>query len=253
MSGLFAAPRLVESADDCYFYHSMEIPGHGTVVGDWDLRGREEEYLGATRFDGRRVLEVGPASGFLTMHMERCGARVVAVELPDGGAWDMVPHAALGAAPVREWQTTMRRMINGFWFAHRRHRSAAQVHQGNIYDLPPELGRFDIAVMGSVLLHVRDPLGVVAQCARISDRIVIADVHVPELDGQPVQQLFATRELPQWHTWWRFSPDLFVQFLQVMGFGRSAVTFHVQTHVNDGVEYPVAMMTIVADRDEMAS
>jgi hypothetical protein len=126
--------------------------------------------------------------------------------------------------------------------------ATAKVHYGDVYDLPRDLGRFDIAVMGSVLLHVRDPLGVVEQCARLSDRRVVTDVHVPDLDGRPVQQLFPTLNDAQWHTWWRFSPDLFVQFFEVMGYETEAVTFHEQTHVSGGVEYPMPMMTIVAGR-----
>lgn len=245
---LYGSPPVVETVDDCYFYHVMEIPGHGVVGGDWDLRGHEPEYLGGVRLDGQRVLEIGPASGFLTFYMESRGAEVVAVDVPTGCEWDMVPHSGLDRDAVAVWLTWMRQMKNGFWLAHRRHRSAARVHYGNVHALPDELGRFDVAVMAAILLHVRDPLGVVEQCARHSDRIVITDVHVPELDGHPVQQLFPTLDIPQWHTWWRFSPDLFVQFLDVLGFGTEAVTFHDQAHVSDGVTYPMPMMTIVAHR-----
>jgi O-methyltransferase len=244
----YARPRLVEAIDDCYFYHTMDIPGHGTVTGAWDLRGATDEYLGGVCLDGRRVLEIGPASGFLTFHIERCGGSVVAVDLPAGGHWDMVPHEGLDDGASDHWQDLIRQMQNGFWFAHRKHGSTAKVHYGNANALPPTLGRFDVAVMASVLLHVKDPLGVIEQCARLSDRIVITDLHFPELDGQPVQRLHPTREVPQWDTWWRFSPDLFVQFLEVIGFGPATLTFHEQTHISDGVEYPMPMMTITAAR-----
>jgi SAM-dependent methyltransferase len=247
-TGPYAEPLVVDSAEDCYFYHVMDIPGYGTVGGDWDLRGHEDEYLGNVELAGRRVLEIGPANGFLTFYMEGRGAQVVGVDLPEGSKWDMVPHAALDRDAPQSWFDAIRRMKNGFWFAHRRHASTSQVHYGNVYDLPPELGRFDVAVMAAVLLHTRDPLGVVDQCARLSDRIVITDIHVRELDGRPVQQLFPSPDSLQWDTWWRFSPDLFTQFLGVLGFELEAVTFHDQTHVSEGVEYPMAMMTIVARR-----
>ena len=76
---------------DCDFYHSMSIPGVGEIVGLWDLRETVDDYLGRIDFAGKRVLEIGPASGFLTIEMERRGADVVAVELPDGVGWDFVP------------------------------------------------------------------------------------------------------------------------------------------------------------------
>ena len=243
----YAVPPPDPPIEDCYFYHSMEIPGHGAVDGGFDLRGHADEYLGGVELEGRRVLEIGPASGFLTFHMEDRGAEVVAVDLPEGTRWDMIPHAGMDGAPD-EWLTVMRQMKNGFWFTHRRRGSSAKVLYGSAYDLPDELGSFDIGVMAAILLHVRDPLGIVEQCTRRCDRIVITDMHVPELEGSPVQQLFPTLDYPQWHTWWRFSPELFTQFLDVVGFQTEAVSFHTQAHVSDGVTYPYPMMTIVARR-----
>jgi hypothetical protein len=36
---IFATPRKVEDVADCYFYHTMELPGRGVIEGrDWDLR-----------------------------------------------------------------------------------------------------------------------------------------------------------------------------------------------------------------------
>ncbi|HEV2177439.1 MAG TPA: hypothetical protein VGW33_09595 [Terriglobia bacterium] len=44
--GIYAQPRLVTDVSECYFYHTMDIPGYGCVKGEWDLRGREKDYLG---------------------------------------------------------------------------------------------------------------------------------------------------------------------------------------------------------------
>jgi O-methyltransferase len=226
----------------------MMLPGHGLVGGDWDLRGREGAYLGGVELNGRRVLEIGPASGFLTFHMEARGSEVVAVDLPEGSQWHMVPHARLDPDVVRAWEDTMRRMRRGFWLAHRLHASRARVVYADARALPDGLGRFDVGVMAAVLLHTRDPLAVLEQAARRSDRVVVTDLHVPELDGRPVQQLYPTLSEPQWHTWWRFSPDLFTQFLDVMGFTTDAVTFHEQTHLVGGQGYAMPMFTVVASR-----
>ena len=75
--GIYAIPRAVTSLQDCYFYHSMEIPGWGEVRGEWDLRGGEAAYLGNVDLKDKRVLELGAASGFLSFYMERQGADVV--------------------------------------------------------------------------------------------------------------------------------------------------------------------------------
>jgi hypothetical protein len=46
---IWAEPRDITDLDDCYFYHTMEIPGYGIVHGEWDLRGGEADYLGKVR------------------------------------------------------------------------------------------------------------------------------------------------------------------------------------------------------------
>jgi hypothetical protein len=68
---IFAAPEKVEDVADCYFYHTMELPGYGVINGDWDLRHGVDDYLGNVTFAGKRVLEIGPASGFLAFEMEK--------------------------------------------------------------------------------------------------------------------------------------------------------------------------------------
>lgn len=246
---IFAPAEHIESAEDCYFYHVMEIPGHGLVGGDWDLRAGVDDYLGHVELTGKRVLEIGPATGFLTFEMESRGAELVSVELGPESTWDIVPHALIDLDAVNaDRQKIMVKVRNGYWFAHERFGSRARVFNGSARSLPDELGQFDIAVLGSVLLHNRDPLSMIEQCARLADCIVIAERHFPDLDGQPVAQLYPTAESPQWDTWWNFSPDLFVQFLAILGFDRTEVTFHEQTHVHPGGEIKMPMFTVVGNR-----
>jgi hypothetical protein len=67
---IFAVAQRVEDVADCYFYHTVELPGYGVINGDWDLRRGVDDYLGKVAFAGQRVLEIGPASGFVTFEME---------------------------------------------------------------------------------------------------------------------------------------------------------------------------------------
>lgn len=70
----------------------MELSGYGVMEGEWDLRHGVDEYLGKVAFAGQRVLEIGPASGFLTFEMEKRGAEVVSVEVTEDHGWDFVPY-----------------------------------------------------------------------------------------------------------------------------------------------------------------
>jgi hypothetical protein len=80
----------------------MDVPGVGEIPGSWDLRSGVDAYLGRLPFAGARVLEVGPASGFLTMEMEKRGASVIALEVKDDPGWDFVPFPAAVMAPIDE-------------------------------------------------------------------------------------------------------------------------------------------------------
>ena len=165
---IFATPRKVEDVADCYFYHTMELPGRGVIEGrDWDLRGRVDEYLGNVDFAGQRVLEIGPASGFLTFEMEKRGADVISVEVTDEHGWDFVPYPDARLEEVfGPRRIVMQQLKNSYWFSHAALQSKAKVYYGDAYNLPAALGEFDIAVMGAVLLHCRDPLRIVEQCGK---------------------------------------------------------------------------------------
>ncbi|GAI92786.1 unnamed protein product, partial [marine sediment metagenome] len=79
--------------EECYFYHTMDIPGFGCIQGPWDLRKVAHEYLGSVDFKGKRVLEIGTASGFLCFYMESLGAEVVACDLSENQLMDLVPFS----------------------------------------------------------------------------------------------------------------------------------------------------------------
>jgi hypothetical protein len=96
---LYASPPAIENLADCYFYHSTDIPGHGFVRGEWDLRPGIDAYLGHFDFRGKRVLDIGAASGFLSFHMEKRGADVVSYDLSEKGAWDIVPFSGAPMPP----------------------------------------------------------------------------------------------------------------------------------------------------------
>jgi SAM-dependent methyltransferase len=231
---------------DCHFYHCMDIPGVGPVQGDWDLRGRVDDYLGGVDLKGKRVLEVGPASGFLTFEMEQRGASVVCIELDPAIEWDHLPDVGADQAFRASRQRILERMRNGFWFAHEHFQSDAQVHYGHATALPDALGHFDVAVLASVLLHLRDPLRVVESCARLTDSIVVADIHCPEMDGTSSMRFRRSREPDTKDTWWDIAPDLLVDFLKTLGVTQSQISHSAQRHVADGEVFEMPLFTLVA-------
>ena len=238
---IFAVPRKVDDVADCYFYHTVELPGCGIINGDWDLRGGTDDYLGKVALAGKRVLEIGPASGFLTFEMEKRGADVVTTE----HGWDFVPYPASRLEEVfGSRQIVMQQLKNSYWFSHAAHHSKAKVYYGDVYNLPAALGEFDVALMGSVLLHCRDPLRIVEQCGKKARSLIITDMFHADLEGAPICRLAPTPQNFLWHTWWHFSTQIFAQFLAVMGFTTSDVLTHQQYH--RGKAY--TLFTIIGQR-----
>jgi O-methyltransferase len=246
-ASIFVTPWNVESADECDFYHTMDIPGHGLVNGQWDLRGKTDEYLGNYNFAGKRVLEIGPASGFLTFELEKRGAEVVAVDVGEDSAWDFVPYPDSVLAPIYPVrQRHIQRLKNSFWFSHRKFGSRARVWYGNVYNLPDELGKFDVAVMAAVLLHVKSPLLLMAECAKRASTLIVTDLRYEDLEGRPICRLYPTPDNRAWDTWWHLTSDLVRQFATVLGFTNIATTQHEQYYAVTGAKG--GFFTVVASR-----
>jgi SAM-dependent methyltransferase len=167
-------PRL----EDCWFYHTFDFPNIGVIPGNWDLRGRVEAYLGHVHFAGKRVLELGTASGFLALEMEKRGADVVAFDIAENLLPDLVPHAS--HLPIHAMQLSdndfYRRLRNSFHFAQEQFGGHATHVTGNIYDLAPSIGLVDVSTFGSILMHLRDPFLALANAARFTrETMIITD------------------------------------------------------------------------------
>lgn len=241
--------------EDCNFYHTTEIPGAGTVEGQWDLRNTVSQYLGGYDFTGKRVLEIGPATGFLTFEIEKTAREVVAVELPmDRDFWNSVPYESMGLArgKVAGWTEAeeqfhdhIKRIRNGFWYCHRQFASSAQVYHGSAENLPEDLGKFDVVLLGSVLLHSRSPVAILESCARlVTETVIITEKNWSDLGEGPVCSLVPTMGNMAWDTWWSFTPRFFTQFLEVLGFTEHKVNFHQQLADHQ----PVDMYTVTSSR-----
>ena len=201
------------------------------------------------------MLEIGPASGFLTFEIEKKAREVVSVELPmDRSFWNAVPYESLGLGRSRtdawteeeeQFHEHIARIRQGFWFCHKQFDSNAQVYHGSSENLPEELGDFDVVLLASVLLHTRSPVSVLESCVRrVSGSVIITELFDPGLGESAVCSLVPTVDNRAWDTWWRFSPRFFTQYLEVLGFTDYEVTFHEQ--LADG--QPVSMYTIAASR-----
>jgi len=248
-NSLYATPKNIIDINLCYFYHTMDIPGYGVVHGEWDLRTGFREYLGGVNFHGKRVLELGTASGFLCFKMEQMGAEIVAHDLSEQQSWDIIPYYHIDhRQALLERKSHIQKLNNGYWFAHQAFKSNAKVLYCSIYEIPEQLGMVDISTFGSILLHVRDPfLALHKALALTKDTVIVTDVapafyRLTRFANRMLFQknLFSRfvkpymeflpnfRKCEPTETWWHITPDLIAQFIGILGFEDIQCHYHKQ-------------------------
>src|SRR5205085_2664900 len=138
-STMFAAPRRVESPDECFFYHTMELPGVGLVRGQWDLRGR---------FDG----------------------------------------------------------------------------YGNVYEMPPALGEFDVVIVGAVLEHLSDQITALGSIARLTRETMVVVTPLLQTEER-IARFEPLASNPDYDfTWWTYSAGVYREVFQMLGFRIERIT-----------------------------
>jgi len=215
---------------DCYIYHWFDLPDGGEAIGSWDLRGTFHAYLGELDFGGMRVLEVGPASGFLGLQMERMGAKVVAFDLAHETAPNLLPQPGMADQELhRLWISAIRTVHNSWWYFRQIFNSTNTVVYGDVYNLPKTIGRFDIAIFGAVLLHLYNPFEALRQAAAVTDQMIVVTDMIYEDTVDKPYLLFSpdsTKSDPL--QWWRLSPCVVSRMLDILGFETIKSTRHMQ-------------------------
>lgn len=246
---IYAEPVHIKNIKECFFYHTIDLPGYGTIEGNWDLRKRVDEYLGNVDFKGKRVLEVGTANGFLTFEMEKKGAGVISHDLSKDYKWDIVPFAKSDyRSTLERFKESTEKLNNAYWFCHRLMNSRAKVVYSDIYNLPDKIGQVDIITFAAILLHLRDPFLALQRGLRFAREKVII---VEPLRAQPVEfNESYMRFLPDpqtllpGETWWDLRPELIVRMIGVLGFEDTKVIYHSQIQKGR----PIQMYTVVGQR-----
>jgi len=233
-AGIYAAPRVIEDIQQCYFYHTIDLPGHGTMEGDWDLRRGIRDYLGRVDFTGKRVLDIGTANGMISFEIEKLGGQVTTFDLSKEYSWDLVPYARgrRNADMVYEHRQHIDMLNNAYWFGHRLLHSNARAVYGDVYHIPEQIGEVDIVIYGSILLHLRDPFLALQGGARVArEAIVVTEVHGRRAfrsKAAHMRFLPNPQKLEPLDTWWELRPELVVRMIKVLGFDNVRVTYHSQ-------------------------
>jgi tRNA (mo5U34)-methyltransferase len=185
------------------WYHSIEV-GPGLVTPGWfDLRPIVSE-LPWPDVQGKRCLDVGTSDGFLAFELVRRGAaEVVAADIGDHQQWDWEMHRrTLGPEYLLHNAGPQKRL--GFQVARELLGSSVASAQISVYDLSPEtVGKFDVVVCGSLLLHLRDPLRALEAIRSVCDGLFLCTNQIDLGRSllrrrQPLLRLDGTSGITQW-------------------------------------------------------
>jgi 2-polyprenyl-3-methyl-5-hydroxy-6-metoxy-1,4-benzoquinol methylase len=222
----FAEPRHIESLSDCFFYHTMTLPGFGEVRGHWDLRGQFNNYIGGLDVNGKSVIDIGTATGFLSFEAERKGAsEVLSFDIAHSRQQSFLPFKdKLHYRDPENQNVELEQWKNAYWLCHRLLNSKARVHYGNIYDLPAELGQFDIALVGSVLEHLSDPINALAAISRLVRETIVIVSPIIQSEERIARFEGLADHPDNDFTWWTYSTGLYREVFKMLGFSIDRIT-----------------------------
>jgi tRNA (mo5U34)-methyltransferase len=149
--------HVADPATSAGWYHTIDLPT-GATAGEYDLRRVVRRLPLPTSLAGKRCLDVGTHDGYWAFHMEKLGAaEVVGIDIED-------PEQIDWPEPRPELSEADRSVLSArkakFFIAREALNSKVQHEYISVYDISASgIGEFDFVHVGSILQHLRDPVG----------------------------------------------------------------------------------------------
>ena len=168
-------PALSSAVAELEWYHTIEL-APGLVTPGWqDTRATAASVPFGASLAGKRCLDVGTFDGFWAFEMERRGAdEVVAIDILDPEGWDWPYGSQEEAKAVIGRRKALGR---GFEIARDALGSRVERLDTSVYDLDPAThGTFDVVYLGSLLVHLRDPVRALERLRAVcSGTLIVVD------------------------------------------------------------------------------
>jgi tRNA (mo5U34)-methyltransferase len=167
--------KLADEVAALDWYHTLELAPGVVTPGYLDTRPVVSAIPFPDSLAGKRCLDVGTFNGFWAFEMERRGAgEVIAIDVLDPVRWDW---PAGSTADVHEAIAKRHARGAGFDIAKRALGSAVERLDRSVYELDPaEIGEFDLVYVGSLLVHLRDPVAALERVRSVCrDTLIVVD------------------------------------------------------------------------------
>jgi tRNA (mo5U34)-methyltransferase len=200
---------------DIDWYHTIDLGGGLHTPGAFDHSQILPRYPLPARLDGLRVLDIATYDGYWAFEMEKRGAReVVALDIRSVRELDL-PRYRRKSMTMEQLDAPMGR---GFCLAHEALGSKVRRVEMSVYDLSPErLGTFDIVHLGSLLLHLHNPIKALWNaCDVTKGQAVISDCYSPRLPLKVMRYLGGHDNC----AWWSMSLGCLTQMTKDAGFSQ---------------------------------
>ena len=205
-------------AADHEWYHSITLADGVATPGRVDLRPYLDLAAIPDDLTGKRALDVGSFDGFWAFEFERRGAAVVAIDT-DRSPWPDVARIHWSKIPVKETLGTGFRLLREYFG------SSVDRRTLDIDDLTVDAigGPVDVAFVGALLLHLRDPCGALERVRDVlvpgGQLILVEPVDGPLSEGDLADEPVARCRLGDTTiTWWYPSTTCLSTWITGAGF-----------------------------------
>ncbi len=228
---------LREAVERQQWYHTFELAPGLVTPGWFDLRPVVRRIPFPPSLAGMRCLDVGTFDGFWAFEMERRGGDVLAIDVLDPTQWDWPAgseQATLEAIDQRK------RGGAGFELVARVIGSEVERRELSIYDLDPaDVGTFDLVYVGSLLLHLRDPvLGLSRVRGVCAGTLILCDAVDPLRSLTSPRQPLALLDGRGRPWWWRPNVAALERMVEAAGFRRVGKTRRLRMPPGRGMVKP---------------
>jgi tRNA (mo5U34)-methyltransferase len=212
-----AAAAALDDALKRDWYHTIELAPGVVTPGWFDTRAVVHRLPFPTSLAGKRCLDVATFDGFWAFEMERRrAAETIAIDVLDPLRWDWPVNSADEVVEA----IAQRQPGSGFEIARNAIGSAVERIEMSVYDLDPsEIGTFDFVYVGSLLIHLRDPVRALERVRSVcSGTLLLVDNIDLALTLRSRRRPVAALDGVGRPWWWKLNMAALQRVVEVAGF-----------------------------------